>query len=40
MSFAHAGLPIDPKDSLENLIIIFNLHVLDMVNMWEYRLIH
>jgi len=39
MNFARAGVPTDPKDSLENLIMIFNLHTLDMVHMWEYQLI-
>jgi len=24
INFAHAAIPIDPKDSLENLIMIFN----------------
>jgi len=36
MKFAHVRVPNDPKDNLGNLIIIFNLRVLDMVNIWEY----
>jgi len=39
MNFAHTGVPTDPKDSMGNMIMIFNLHVIDMVYMWEYRLI-
>jgi len=39
MNLVHAGVATDAKDSLRNLIMIFNLHVLYMVYMWEYRLI-
>jgi len=39
MNFSHVGVPTDVKDSLGNLIIIFNLHVLDLVDIWEYQLI-
>jgi len=39
MDFAHSGVPTNPKDSLGNQIMIFNLHVLDMGNMWKYWLI-
>ena len=33
--FCTFGIPTYPKDSLRNQITIFNLHVLDMVHMWE-----
>jgi len=36
MNFAHVGVLTDPKDSLKNLIMTFNLHVLDMVHILEY----